>query len=1179
LRSRLSRSLVAGAATIVFAGCAAVGVAASASADTTQATLYVDPAGTSSTCAATGASACSTIQQAITAAEGSDYTGAGVTIDVSPATYTENDVIQGGSEQSLTIQPTPGSSGTVRIDGDAAGSVVAINLSSSTLRVNLDSLTLTDGSSNIGGGLHNEGQGTVVVQNSTITGNLATGSAGAAGVGGVAGGNGGTGQVGAGGGAANAGAGTLELDDTTVTGNTAAGGNGGAGAAGTLPAPDGGAGGEAGNGLGGGVANLGSGHLTAQGSSIAGNTARGGAGGSGGAGYSYTDTSSDAGGQGGAGGLGGDGLGGGIVDTSSGGTTVQSTTASDNSALAGNGGSGGEGGNGADGLPGANGGGGIGGIGGPGGSGGGGGAGGSGAQAFGGGVAVAGTGAVALLSSTINANSATSGAGGNGGRGRDGGTAGDGGDGGAGGQGGDGGNGGGGGQGGTGGNGGEVGGGNMSALGSATLSLRNVTVTAGTATGNSGGSGGTGGNGGNGGGPGSGTPTGNPGSTGSGGNGGNGGNGASAYGGGAVSLSGGVDMVDATVTGNTSVLGPSGSGGNAGTGGGSPGSGNSGAGGFSVGDGVYDIGGGVSLGASIVAQNPPGADCGGAITDLGYNLSDEGPGGVCGFSTANHDVLSQSDPVAGTLQENGGPTYTVLPSSPAAIAVPSGTTLGSVAACPRTDQRGVPGPIAGQADCTIGAVEDLAGQAPVVSSGSTSPTYTIGAGSHPGWPAGVNLTGVPISTVSESGSLPPGVQFGTTTGAGTFDEVGTFSGTPAQTGVFPVTLSSSNGYPDLSTAIQLTVNQATSTSLALTRGTAQVGQSLTFQATVASEVGLKGGTVAFSDSLGAISGCQSQPLSAQNSTTATATCTTSTLQKAGPDQVKASFSGDTEDLASNGSQAITVAALPAATTPTVTPTPKHATPHPSIRASLSSKGHKSAGGWWTTPVTIHFACKAGGGKLAGRCPAAVKLTTSIKNLSLRRTIRTTTGQKASVSVRGIHIDLTRPHVRILGPIEWASYAFTAPKAHCHATDRYSGVKSCTLTERRVAAPGGYKILYGARAVAGSGTIGKAGKLSFVTTVNIVGGSEISADYWSVTPGHVYELQVLSKTRPTYLAAAPGAVSPTGPYDYFSQVGTVGGIPLWQTPMAITRGFALFRSWTIGIQTGTTVRRIKLLTHY
>jgi hypothetical protein len=82
---------------------------------------------------------------------------------------------------------------------------------------------------------------------------------------------------------------------------------------------------------------------------------------------------------------------------------------------------------------------------------------------------------------------------------------------------------------------------------------------------------------------------------------------------------------------------------------------------------------------------------------LGYNFSDDA---TCGF-TASTDRQTAGDPLLGALASNGGPTQTRLPQagSPLLNAIPA------VACAPdvTTDQRGVTRPQAGS--CDIGAVE------------------------------------------------------------------------------------------------------------------------------------------------------------------------------------------------------------------------------------------------------------------------------------------------------------------------------------------------------------------------------------------------------------------------------------------------------------------------------------------
>jgi hypothetical protein len=127
-----------------------------------------------------------------------------------------------------------------------------------------------------------------------------------------------------------------------------------------------------------------------------------------------------------------------------------------------------------------------------------------------------------------------------------------------------------------------------------------------------------------------------------------------------------------------------------------------------VGSSAYG-GGGIDNNASFVVQtsifadSTAGNDCLGQITDGGYNIDDDGS---CQFNAANHSISDSNNidaSLAGGLASNGGPTPTILPTanSPAAGAIPTGTTLNTVPICPRLDQRGA----ASQGNCAIGAVE------------------------------------------------------------------------------------------------------------------------------------------------------------------------------------------------------------------------------------------------------------------------------------------------------------------------------------------------------------------------------------------------------------------------------------------------------------------------------------------
>jgi hypothetical protein len=108
--------------------------------------------------------------------------------------------------------------------------------------------------------------------------------------------------------------------------------------------------------------------------------------------------------------------------------------------------------------------------------------------------------------------------------------------------------------------------------------------------------------------------------------------------------------------------------------------------------------------ASVVALpiGGPNCDLNGSTTDTqGFNYSDDG---TCGF-TLGSDIPNGSDPLLGTLGDNGGPTPTRVPEpgSPLLDWVALGSCQADGAAGITTDQRGLPRPSG--TGCDIGAVE------------------------------------------------------------------------------------------------------------------------------------------------------------------------------------------------------------------------------------------------------------------------------------------------------------------------------------------------------------------------------------------------------------------------------------------------------------------------------------------
>ncbi|MGA2520154.1 MAG: choice-of-anchor Q domain-containing protein [Acidimicrobiales bacterium] len=174
-----------------------------------------------------------------------------------------------------------------------------------------------------------------------------------------------------------------------------------------------------------------------------------------------------------------------------------------------------------------------------------------------------------------------------------------------------------------------------------------------------------------------------------------------------------------------------------------------------------------TLGATIVANSgTSGGDCAGTITDAGYNIDSDG---TCGFSaTGSISDSAHLDASLGTLQNNGGPTDTILPAStsPAVGVIPSPTTVNGVQVCPRADQRGV----ASVGKCTIGAVEGVFRIA-IASLPDASPATAYGPVTLTTQDAGVSTSPSVTSLKWKKVSLPKGLKLSKT---------GVLSGTPSK---------------------------------------------------------------------------------------------------------------------------------------------------------------------------------------------------------------------------------------------------------------------------------------------------------------------------------------------------------------------------------------------------------------
>ncbi len=131
--------------------------------------LYVATNGTTRTCSAPGTAACSSVQDAINAAEGAGYDGDEVTIDVAAGTYTENDTIDDTSISSLAIVGAGASASTVNADGNGT----VFSMDGSPGAISISGVTITGGfSDGYAGGIYNAG-GTLTLTDDTVSNDYA----------------------------------------------------------------------------------------------------------------------------------------------------------------------------------------------------------------------------------------------------------------------------------------------------------------------------------------------------------------------------------------------------------------------------------------------------------------------------------------------------------------------------------------------------------------------------------------------------------------------------------------------------------------------------------------------------------------------------------------------------------------------------------------------------------------------------------------------------------------------------------------------------------------------------------------------------------------------------------------------------------------------------------------------
>ncbi len=241
---------------------------------------------------------------------------------------------------------------------------------------------------------------------------------------------------------------------------------------------------------------------------------------------------------------------------------------------------------------------------------------------------------------------------------------------------------------------------------------------------------------------------------------------------------------------------------------------------------------------------------------------------------------------------------------------------------------------------------------------------------------------------------------------------------------------------------------------------------------------------------------------------------------------------------------------------------------PVITASASS-AKAPRNGWYATPVTVIFHCEQTSAALTGACPAPVRLSRSGAGQSVTRTVMATDGGAATVVVRGINLDGVRPVARVTGVRAGATYFATGPVAGCRATDRLSGVATCTVTRTSR----GHRVVYVATATDRAGNRSSTRLVASTTSVAISGVS-MARGHYVVHRGRTYTVLVAAASRPSYVYAAPSPRRPAGGHIPFERIGK----NRWALGVTFRQSMSRHPWWNIGTRVGThtTVTTVRVV---
>ena len=89
------------------------------------------------------------------------------------------------------------------------------------------------------------------------------------------------------------------------------------------------------------------------------------------------------------------------------------------------------------------------------------------------------------------------------------------------------------------------------------------------------------------------------------------------------------------------------------------------------------------------------------------------------------------------------------------------------------------------------------------------------------------------------------------------------------------------------------------------------------------------------------------------------------------------------------------------------------------------------------------------------------------------------------------------------------------------------------------------------------------------------GATLANGFYDVRAGVSYSLVVRSKTRPTYVYAAPAPQAPHGGQAPFLPDGSSGGLKRWLIEFYLPPKAADFRDWNAGVRIGRRLYMVRI----